>query len=294
MRQSTEILCLNLSWQLWKGHKMTKKKKRIIITLIIAIIVILLDMWGFAMKKEYYAIESDKIDKGLRIVFVSDLHNSFYGGTDQSGIIDAIRDEDPDIVLFGGDMIDRQGGTKYALRLMGEIVKDYPCIYTPGNHEMGRSDYKDFFDEVDKLGIKHLKGGYSELEVNGQKVRVYGVYDAYYKSHLKKCFKTLDDSCYNILLAHQPEQYETLLDSGDTKFDLILSGHAHGGQWRIPFILDQGLYAPDQGIFPDRTNGRFDYDGGVQIVSRGLARQLKMIVIPRIFNRPELSVIEIE
>lgn len=256
--------------------------------------MILIYAWGYAMKKENYVIESDKIDKGLKIVFVSDLHNSFYGGKDQSKLIDAIHDENPDIVLFGGDVVDRQGGTKHALKLMGEIVKDYPCVYTPGNHEMGRSDYREFFEEVDKLGVEHIKGGYSELEISGQKIRVYGVYDAYYKTQLIKSFETLDSDYYNILLAHQPEQYEMLLDSGDTKFNLILSGHAHGGQWRIPFILEQGVYAPDQGLFPERTNGRFDYDGGVQIVSRGLARPLRMIFIPRIFNRPELSVIEIE
>ena len=273
---------------------MTKKKKRIIIIFIAVTIVCILYVWGFALKKENYVVESDKIDKGFKIVFVSDLHNSSYGGKDQSKLIDEIHGENPDIVLFGGDVVGRHTGTEYALNLMEEIAGEYPCVYTPGNHELERSDYKKFFAEVEKLGIDYVKGGYSELQISGQKVRVYGVYDAYYKSHLKSCFETLDDDYYNILLAHQPEQYEELLDSGDTKFDLILSGHAHAGQWRIPYILEQGLYAPDQGLFPEHTNGRFDYDGSVQIVSRGLARQKTTAFIPRIFNRPELSVIEIE
>lgn len=272
---------------------MTKKKKRIIL-LIIIVLVVLLDAWGFAMKKEKYSIESDKIDKGFRIVFVSDLHNSFYGGTDQSKLIDAIHDAGPDIVLFGGDVIDQYGRTEYSLRVIEEMVKEYPCFYTAGNHELERDDCDEFFADVKALGVNFVAGDYSELDIRGQSVRVYGVYDANYRSQLRDCFATLDDSCYNILLAHQPEQYEMLLDSGDTKFDLILSGHAHGGQWRIPLILEQGVYAPDQGLFPDHTNGRFDYDGSVQIVSRGLARPMRMIFIPRILNRPELSIIDIE
>ena len=140
-----------------------------------------------------------------------------------------------------------------------------------------------------KLGVKHLKGGYSELEVNGQKVRVYGVYDAYYKSHLKKCFETLDDSCYNILLAHQPEQYETLLDSGDTKFDLILSGHAHGGQIRL---LGRGILAPGQGFFPKYAGGIFkDKNSDVLVVGRGLANTGKPI--PRLFNPIEAPLVRL-
>ena len=79
----------------------------------------------------------------------------------------------------------------------------------------------------------------------------------------------------------------------DKGFDLVLSGHAHGGQWRLPKLLDQGLYAPDQGIFPKYTSGQYSYDSTTHIISRGLARPVRMIFIPRIFNRPELSVIKI-
>ncbi|MGN1036552.1 MAG: hypothetical protein ACI4PX_02150 [Ruminococcus sp.] len=96
--------------------------------------------------------------------------------------------------------------------------------------------------------------------------------------------------CYNILIMHEPQQIEYVIDSG---FDLILSGHAHGGQWRLPFILEQGLYSPDQGIFPDYTNGIYNYENTTHIISKGLARPLRMIFIPRIYNRPEFTLIEI-
>lgn len=272
---------------------MSKKKKRLIIAAIAAAVTVFLYAWGFALKTEKYRLRSEKIGNGLKIVFISDLHNCFYGGKDQSKLIEEIDASKPDIVIFGGDIIDQYGGTRNALKLVSEAVKKYPCFYSPGNHELFRSDCKEFFNEISSLGVHVLVGDYCELEIRSQAVRIYGIYDANYRRQLKSCFETLDDKYYNILLNHRPDQYEKLLESGDIKFDLILSGHAHGGQWRIPGLLDQGLYAPDQGLFPKHTNGKFEYGKSVQIVSRGLARPLRMIFIPRIFNRPELCVIEI-
>ena len=128
-----------------------------------------------------------------------------------------------------------------------------------------------------------------------RKIRISGIIDntAYGEkaSQLEEVIAAVDDDYYNILLSHQPEQIDSLLEG---KFDLILSGHAHGGQWRIPKILDQGLYAPDQGIFPDYTTGMYVYGDTVHIISTGLAKPLRMIFIPRIFNRPEFSVINIK
>lgn len=277
---------------------MTKKVKKRIAFFIALFAVILLYCWGFALKCEEYEINSDKISSPVKLVFISDLHNCFYGGSDQSGIIDKIDEIQPDAVLFGGDVIDQYGSTKYSLTLMKSTAEKYPCFYTPGNHEEMRDDIDSFCAEVDKLNIHRLEGQGAEFTVKGQKIRVYGVLDAYTmgrdKTQLEDCLDALDGSCYNILLAHSPEQYTEYFDfSREVQFDLVLSGHAHGGQWRIPGILEQGLYAPDQGIFPDYTNGQFSYGDSVHIISRGLARPLRMIFIPRIFNRPELSVISI-
>lgn len=284
--------------------KKRKTKNKIIISLFAAAAIIMLNAWGFSMKPVSYSVNSDKLGTPVRIVFISDLHNCFYGGKDQSGLWAAIEDAQPDIVLFGGDVIDHMGGFTNALTIMEMVKEKYPCAYAAGNHEMIRSDRQDFFDAAEALGIPVLHGRYAEFTVRGQKIRVYGVIDAYeYGSggtQLDNCYETLDSSCYNVLLAHQPEQLEQYIrydiDGGrppEGSFDLVLSGHAHGGQWRIPGILEQGLYAPDQGVFPEFTTGQRELDGTVQIVSRGLARPLRMIAIPRIFNRPELSVIEI-
>ncbi len=288
--------------------KKPHKKKRLIILSISAVIIVLLYIWGFLMETVGYEVSTDKLSENVRIVFISDLHNCFFGGFDQSGIMDEIDKQQPDIVLFGGDVIDFKGGTKYSLRLMKMVEEKYPCAYACGNHEMMRSDYEEFFSEVEKLGIPIVHGTYTELNVKEQKIRVYGIADAdeygFGGTQLENCYSTLDNGYYNILLAHQPEQYRKdmaldpeysyLKKNGDEHFDLILSGHAHGGQWRIPYILDQGLYAPDQGLFPERTTGMYTHGDTTQIVSRGLAKPLRMIFIPRIFNRPELTVVDLE
>ena len=278
---------------------MTKKAKRSVITAFILIILIfVLYIWGFALKAIRYKTSTGKMKNDLKIVFISDLHNCFFGGTDQSGLWEAITASQPDIVVFGGDVIDAWSGTKYALDIMKKIHDNYPCAYAPGNHEDMRSDKEDFYRDVEAIGIDVLLGEYDEFYINGEKIRIYGVLDslAYGSkaSQLDECYESLNEDYYNILLAHQPEQIDELLGDGRKNFDLILSGHAHGGQWRIPHLLDQGLYAPDQGILPHYTTGMYNYGDTVHIISRGLAKPPRMIFIPRIFNRPELSVITVK
>ena len=276
---------------------MKKKKIRRLITVLCCLVVLCcLSAFGFSMKLVNYSVSSDKLSSSVNVVFISDLHNCFYGGTDQSGLWEAVNASQPDIVIFGGDVIDAWGGTEYALRIMKMANEKYPCVYTPGNHESMRDDMDEFSKQVSDIGIPILLGNKAEFEVNGQSIRIYGIQEVQSwgrkAPQIDECYDDLDENYYNILLAHQPEQIDRILRS-DKHFDLILSGHAHGGQWRLPKLLDQGLYAPDQGIFPKYTSVQYSYDSTTHIISRGLARPVRMIFIPRIFNRPELSVIKI-
>ena len=278
---------------------MTRKVKKRLALCTAAAAVVGLYAWGFSMKSVDYNVSSERFDGSMRIVFISDLHNCFYGGFDQSALIDAVDDAQPDIVFFGGDVVDQWGGTKYALRIMEDVNAKYPCAYSPGNHEEMREDCDDFYAQVEGIGVPVLLGSRADFEINGQKIAVYGAIDDFsevphnegaYLSQLDSCMEQLTPDTYNILLAHQPECIDSYLNGS---FDLILSGHAHGGQWRLPVILDQGLYAPDQGLFPDYTAGMYEYGKTTHIIGTGLAKPLRMIFIPRIFNRPELSIIEI-
>lgn len=273
-----------------------KKIRRLIAVLCCLVVLCCLSAFGFPMKPVNYSVSSDKLSSSVNVVFISDLHNCFYGGTDQSGLWEAVNASRPDIVIFGGDVIDAWGGTEYALRIMKMANEKYPCVYTPGNHESMRDDMDEFSKQVSDIGIPILLGNKAEFKVKGQSIRIYGIQEVQSwgrkAPQIDECYDDLDENYYNILLAHQPEQIDRILRS-DKHFDLILSGHAHGGQWRLPKILDQGLYAPDQGIFPKYTSGQYSYDSTTHIISRGLARPVRMIFIPRIFNRPELSVIKI-
>ena len=289
---------------------MDKKKKLLIFAAAAVALNIVMNLLGNHLETEYYTVSSAKVDKPVRIAFISDLHNCKYGGKDNSKLWEAVQEAEPDIVIFGGDVIDFHGGTTTALRLMGKASEKYPCTYSPGNHEYMRDNYERFFSAVRSAGGKAsigvTEGSSDDTIANGQAVRVCGVSDAEGRpDKLENCYISLDKpfryeterpETYNILLLHQPEQLDTVTKERanyDKGFDLVLSGHAHGGQWRIPKLLEQGLYAPDQGIFPDFTNGERSYGGTVQIVSRGLAKPPRMIFIPRIFNRPELLVIDI-
>ena len=149
---------------------------------------------------------------------------------------------------------------------------------------------------MEKYGITRLRGEVKVLEINGNSIAVAGVDDPDLWYHEEGDFyqqmqtvtQNIPQDAFSILLTHRPELYKTYLGRG---FDLVLAGHAHGGQWRIPGILN-GLYAPNQGIFPKYAGGRYSDGVTTMIVSRGLARESTLI--PRIYDRPELVVIEIE
>ena len=120
----------------------------------------------------------------------------------------------------------------------------------------------------------------------------YGSYSQSGKDRMSLAMEHLgsiekSDEDFSVLLFHRPENPEEYASLG---FDLVLSGHAHGGQWRIPGILN-GIYAPHQGFFPKYAGGRYEIENTVMIVSRGLAKESN--AVPRIFNRPEIVVIDI-
>lgn len=156
---------------------------------------------------------------------------------------------------------------------------------------------QEYFDYLTDVGVTVLRGDSDSLVVNDNIIIISGVddpevdvYDTSHKTYeeqLKSAAGGINPEYYNVLLAHRPENAKQYFDYD---FDLVLSGHAHGGQGRIPFILN-GFYAPNQGFFPELTGGIYDFDNGKMIVSRGLSRE--NTVLPRIFNRPELIFISL-
>ncbi|WDI37963.1 metallophosphoesterase [Entomospira culicis] len=173
-----------------------------------------------------------------------------------------------------------------------------PAYYVTGNHEYWSGEIDRLREMVTSYGVTILSDNYEIIRVHGQEILLAGVEDPAkrryemplydYVGSMERAFSPLrEDDTLKILLAHRPEWIETYLGY---PFDLVISGHAHGGQVRIPLLASNGLYAPNQGLFPSYTGGRYEHGAVVHIVSRGLAVYKER---PRIYNRPELVVIKI-
>lgn len=275
-----------------------KKNKnfKIRIGLICFLSIFLIIACDMRLKTVSYQIYSDKINAKVNVTLVTDLHGEKYG-KEQKHLTEAIAKTNPDVVLLGGDLFDDNRSYENTEKLLAELSASYPCFYVPGNHEYWSKDIKNILSIVESYQIPILKGSNCIIECNGQRINLCGIDDPdalTYTSdsvspltQLKTLESTLNNETFSILLSHRPElvqQYQQY------PFDLVLCGHAHGGQWRIPGILN-GFYAPNQGLFPSYAGGQYQSGTQTMIVSRGLSRITT--AVPRIFNRPELVVIEV-
>lgn len=261
---------------------MTRKKKALIALGIFAAFEIFCQCNLF-LKTVEYKIETEKLDAPVKIAFLSDLHNSLYG-KGQSELIGRVEEFGADIVIFGGDLFDSCYDEKNSWLLVDALVNKYPCYYAVGNHEMRGKDCDIIKAAMAEKGVVVLEDDTRLIEINGQKLRICGTENVSDKNAVSQ----LDDN-FSLLIHHFPGDFPEMSEKG---FDLILSGHAHGGQWRIPYILN-GFFAPDEGFFPKYAGGFYSENGTDMIVSRGLGKNLYSYIIPRIFNNPELLFITV-
>ena len=165
--------------------------------------------------------------------------------------------------------------------------------YVTGNHEFWTGRVEEVRELLRARGAVVLEGESAAVTAAGQTLRIGGIDDPsvgedIWREQLETVTAAQDGETFSILLTHRPERVEDYTGRG---FDLVLAGHAHGGQWRLPGLIN-GLIAPNQGLFPRYAGGRYALDGDTtMIVSRGLARESTRI--PRLFNRPELVVVDI-
>lgn len=242
-----------------------------------------------------YDINSDKVSNGnkLTIVHVSDLHNKEFG-KDNKRLLKKIENCEPDIIAVTGDNIDSyHTDVDVAITFMQKASEIAPCYFIPGNHEQRVPDeYNTFKEELKGFNVTILENEAVEFTQKEDTFSLIGLIDPnfvfdYPTGYISTQLSTLSaDDNYTVLLAHRPEYFETY-----TSFDvdLVLSGHAHGGQFRIPFI--GGLFAPDQGAFPKYDSGMFTDNNTEMIVSRGLGNSIFPF---RLNNPPELIAITIE
>ena len=194
-------------------------------------------------------------------------------------------------------MIDsRKTNIAVALAFAKEAVKIAPCYYVSGNHEARVSEYQDLKTGLEAAGVTILDDIQVKIEVSGKSITVIGVDDPSFSADyltgdaavIDKKLSELaaEDPGFTILLSHRPELFDTYVDHD---IDLVLSGHAHGGQFRLPLI--GGLVAPNQGLFPKYDAGLYSEEYTNMIVSCGLGNS----IIPfRFNNRPEVVLIELK
>lgn len=245
-----------------------------------------------------YTIKTDKLlpAQSIKIVLITDLHSHMYGNG-QRKIIKKIMDQNPDLIALAGDILDDEVPTHGTEVFLDAIRNIAPIYYVTGNHEIWTRDVSNVKDIFKSYGVSVLENNYEEVNINGIDLILAGVEDPdiipyerpqsnWYEEVEEGLLNVGNKEGYKILLSHRPE----LVDFYNTlDFDMVLSGHAHGGQVRIPFILN-GLYAPHQGFFPKYAGGVYDHENYTHIVSRGASFNPKL---PRIFNPPEVVSITI-
>jgi predicted MPP superfamily phosphohydrolase len=237
----------------------------------------------------HYELRTPKLQSAVRLLLITDLHSCYYG-EGQAELVRAIDQEAPDAILLGGDIADDSIPIYNTEALLAAVADRYPCFYVSGNHEYWSGDIEAIKDVFREYGVAVLEGEYLNLSVRGQTVTVCGVDDpesGRFAEDLSSVAECVSADRFTVLLTHRPEHMDRYVAYG---FDLALAGHAHGGLWRIPGVLN-GLFVPNQGLFPKYAGGQYEEQQTTMIVSRGLARESTRI--PRIFNPPELAVVDL-
>lgn len=258
-------------------------------------------VWGnTALEVNEYEIQSDRIPEGFdgfRIAQVSDLHNAEFG-EGNSKLIQLLSQTEPDIIVLTGDLIDsRHTDIEIALDFARQAMQISPVYYVSGNHEARVSEYEDLQMGLAEAGVIVLENQTVNITREGESITLMGMDDpSFQESYLfgdaegvaKQTIETLlsESDGYTILLSHRPELFDLYVETG---MDLVFSGHAHGGQFRLPFL--GGLVAPNQGFFPKYDAGRFTEDNTTMIISRGEGNS---IIPMRFNNRPEIIIAELK
>ncbi len=277
------------------------KQNRILIVIVIVIVIGLFSFFRWqnnAITISKITMENENLPKtfnGYKILQISDLHNKEFGAN-QNKLLAQIEKLNPDIIVVTGDLIDsKKINLHVAMDLIHGAMEIAPLFYVSGNHEAWSGSYGDLKSRLENSKVIVLDNQKIEVFKNNESIEILGMSDpSFMESDLQEYAGnaliedllrtlTVDNNKFKILLSHRPELFDLYSKSN---IDLVFSGHAHGGQFRLPFI--GGLIAPNQGFFPKLTEGIHTRNNTSMVISRGLGNSIIPI---RIFNRPELIMV---
>lgn len=282
---------------------MNRKKKKIIIISIIFAVLAAISVWiawgNSALMINEISVTSDELPKsfsGYKIAQVSDLHNAQFG-KDNEKLIEKLNECEPDIIVLTGDLIDSyHTNIDVSVSFAEKAVQIAPTYFVTGNHEARIDGLSEFLKRLEDKGVIVLQNKSVTLNNGNESITLLGVSDPSFQAdYLFGDEKTVTDSAvsdlmsdtegYTVLLSHRPEMFDVYVKNN---VDLVLTGHAHGGQFRLPYF--GGLVAPGQGLFPKYDAGLYTMNGTNMIVSRGIGNS----IIPfRVNNRPEIVMVEL-
>lgn len=276
-------------------RKLSRRVKVMIILALLIIGCIIFSIWQnnsiVISKFDYNSFIISEEFNNFKIVHISDLHNKVFG-KEQDKLIEKVEALEPDIIVITGDLIDRRRyNLEKSMYFINSAVEIAPVYYVSGNHEAWSGRFPEIEERLIESGVKIIDDSETEIRRGNSSIKLLGLSDPDFltsdyidgtdTSKLEENLIRLSEGEeFKILLSHRPELFELY---SDNNIDMIFSGHAHGGQIRLPFI--GGLIAPDQGLFPKYTAGRYTSNTSTMYVSRGLGNSLFPV---RVFNRPEI------
>ncbi len=280
--------------------------KKLIIIVLFLIIIMIFCYWQnnsiIVTNINYVNSKIPNSFNGYKILHISDLHNKEFG-KNQKKLISLTKELNPDIIVVTGDLIDSRRTTiddmHIALSYMKSATDIASVYYVSGNHEERSNLYNDLKIALEECGVINMGDTHKDIELNGDSISLLGLADISSNSIISSEYntsplgfheilgnlKTESNNKFTILLSHRPELIKLY---SKENIDLVFSGHAHGGQIRLPFL--GGLIAPNQGFFPKYTNGIHKLNSTSLVISRGLGNSLAP---QRLFNRPEVVVVNL-
>ena len=278
--------------------KKKKSGKKVLAVLLVIVAVIGLSVLSVInqnnqLEKKFYQVKSDKVVDNIRVVCIADMHLKEFGD-ENANLVNEIKNLSPDLIAIVGDMNHEDKPHEYdcVVSLCKKLNEVAPVYYSLGNHEIDSMLFSDskIYDDLKAAGIKIFNNESETVTIGGTPVDIIGLTQGppEYNEYGRKFFEGVmeNNENFKLVLTHYPENFQGVIE--EHNIDLALTGHAHGGLIRLPWI--GGLYAADQGFLPELEDGYHEIENSKVVITRGLG---KSGVMPRINNKPEIAVVDI-